>query len=323
MSVKNKVQNLLENNKGTFFSGQDIANNLYVSRNAVCKAVKSLQSDGYAISAITKKGYCMARDNDKISANSIENLLDENSKNFKITVLKTVTSTNNYLKELATNGAEEGTVVISEEQTAGKGRKGRSFYSPDSSGVYMSLLLKPNINAESAVLLTALTAVAVCEAIEKLSGEKAKIKWVNDIFIDKKKVCGILTEASFGMENYSLEYVIIGIGINVFLPENQLPEEIKGIVTSIFNDKKEDIRNAIIAEVLKNILFYYKKFENKVFIDEYRSRSLAIGRTVDVIEVAKQYPAKVLDVDDQCRLIIETEDGEQKTIFSGEISIKI
>ena len=323
MTVKEQIIALFDGNKGKYFSGEDIANELSVSRNAVWKAVKALQSEGYDITAVPNKGYCLSSESDILSSIAISKFLHDHAKGLEIEVFKTLPSTNTYLKELASSGAAEGKVIVCEQQTSGRGRLGRSFFSPQSTGIYMSILLRPNLTSDNAVQITTLAAVAVCEAIEMLSGKKAEIKWVNDIYIEGKKVCGILTEASFSMENGGLEYVVLGIGINVYRPGGDFPSEISHIASSVFDTDIGDTRNQLTAEVLNRILHYYQNFSQKEFTPKYKERSFVIGRKIAVVEPNNQYLAKAIDIDDHCRLIIQTADGTKKTISTGEISIKV
>ena len=307
MTVKEQIIALFDGNKGKYFSGEDIANELSVSRNAVWKAVKALQSEGYDITAVPNKGYCLSSESDILSSIAISKFLHDHAKGLEIEVFKTLPSTNTYLKELASSGAAEGKVIVCEQQTSGRGRLGRSFFSPQSTGIYMSILLRPNLTSDNAVQITTLAAVAVCEAIEMLSGKKAEIKWVNDIYI----------------EDGGLEYVVLGIGINVYRPGGDFPSEISHIASSVFDTDIGDTRNQLTAEVLNRILHYYQNFSQKEFTPKYKERSFVIGRKIAVVEPNNQYLAKAIDIDDHCRLIIQTADGTKKTISTGEISIKV
>ena len=185
MKVKDQVLKQLEDNKGTYFSGSELAAALGVSRNAVWKAIKSLEKSGYRISAVPNKGYCLNMDNDILSSWSIKQHLNHDGLN--ITVYDTISSTNDVLKEQAAQGAPHGTVIISQEQTAGKGRMGKNFYSPSKTGIYLSILVRPDIPAGESLFLTTSAAVATAKAIEDVSDKKADIKWVNDIYISDKK----------------------------------------------------------------------------------------------------------------------------------------
>lgn len=326
MSVKDKTLSVLENNKGIYISGEDLAKELFVSRNAIWKAIKSLKNDGYNISSVNNRGYCLSTDTDILSSQSISKYLNKDNNYFNIKVYKTINSTNSAIKELAINGEKEGTVIIAEEQTEGRGRFGRKFHSPKKAGIYMSILLRPQMHSSRAFLITTATAVAVAEAIENISNKKTKIKWVNDIYCDNKKVCGILTEASFDFESGIIDHAVLGIGINVKPPEGGFTEEIKNIATSIFDDKNSvqaDIRSRLIAEVLTRFWSYYKNIEDKSFLEEYKSRSLLINKEINILSKNSSEKAVAIEIDDECRLKVKMEDGSIRLLSSGEVSIRI
>ncbi|MGG7213882.1 biotin--[acetyl-CoA-carboxylase] ligase [Clostridium nigeriense] len=326
MSVKDKTLSVLENNKGIYISGEDLAKELFVSRNAIWKAIKSLKNDGYNISSVNNRGYCLSTDTDILSSQSISKYLNKDNNYFNIKVYKTINSTNSAIKELAINGEKEGTVIIAEEQTEGRGRFGRKFHSPKKAGIYMSILLRPQMHSSRAFLITTATAVAVAEAIENISNKKIKIKWVNDIYCDNKKVCGILTEASFDFESGIIDHAVLGIGINVKPPEGGFTEEIKNIATSIFDDKNSvqaDIRSRLIAEVLTRFWSYYKNIEDRSFLEEYKSRSLLINKEINVLSKNSSEKAVAIEIDDECRLKVKMEDGSIRLLSSGEVSIRI
>ena len=230
LSTKENILALFEANKGIYFSGEEIAVQLSVSRAAVWKAVNALRSDGYVIDAVPNKGYRLSMNTDILSVQGIEKYLDPQNRQLTIQVLPEVSSTNTMLREKANEETPEGYVIIANGQTEGRGRRGRSFYSPVDTGIYLSILLRPKeIATNELTNLTSMAAVAACETIEEVSGQTPGIKWVNDIYIDGRKVSGILTEASISMENGSVEYVVVGIGFNVYLPEDGFSGEIKDI----------------------------------------------------------------------------------------------
>lgn len=323
MSVKEQVLGLFDNCMGEYLSGEEIAAKLSVSRAAVWKAVKSLQEEGYHIDAVTNKGYCLSPDTDRITAVGICRYLGDLASSFDFEVHKSVTSTNTLAKEQAANGVCEGKVLIAEEQTKGRGRLGRSFFSPSGTGIYLSLVLKPSLRAADAILLTTAAAVAVSEAIESVSGKSVQIKWVNDLYMQDKKVCGILTEASLDMESGGLEYVVLGIGINTFTPQNGFPDDLTTIATSIYDKQRGDFRNRLIAAVLNRFWHIYQNPENRSFVAEYKRRSLVIGKTVTVIRGDSPCRACVLAIDDDCRLRVRYENGEEAVLSSGEISLRL
>lgn len=234
---------------------------------------------------------------------------------------KQLDSTNNRAKALAAAGAPHGTAVIADSQTGGRGRLGRSFFSPEHSGVYLTVILRPDCAPEKANLLTSLAAVAAARAVEKVSGADVKIKWVNDLYLNGKKICGILTEAGLGVEAGRLDWAVVGIGINVNRME--FPPELQEVATSVGNETgAAPDRNRLIAEILNELDALYGDLETGAFLEESRRRSNVTGRRITVIEGGKQYPAKALDIDSQGRLIIETEEG-RTCLNYGEVSLKL
>lgn len=234
-----------------------------------------------------------------------------------------IDSTNRYLKELANNGAPEGRVVLANRQSAGRGRLGRSFFSPEDKGIYMSILLRPDIELERSVLITSMTAVAVARAIERVSGVAAQIKWVNDIYINQKKVCGILTEAGINAETIRLDYAVVGIGINVGTME--FPEELQEIATSVSNECRQNVtKEALIEEILKELELWYPTLWNGSFLQESRERSILLGKEILVVDALAEggsYIAKAVDLNELGHLIIER-NGNREVLNSGEVSIR-
>ena len=281
MDVKQQVLSYLENNKGQTVSGGKLAEILGVSRTAVWKAIKSLEENGYSITASTNKGYTLSGSNDILSVQSFRPFLDNKMKDLDIKVFDSRDSTNNLAKTLAQNGEEQCTVIIAEEQTAGKGRLGRSFYSPHSTGIYMSIILRPQMSAQQALLITTSTAVAVSKAIEDACYLDTQIKWVNDIYSDNKKLCGILTEASIDFETGGLQYAVVGIGINVSTVSESFPYELSEIATSIYpHNYARAVRSKIIGNILNNIFTYAENLGSKTILEEYKKRSFLIGKEI-------------------------------------------
>lgn len=253
-----------------------------------------------------------------------ESLLKNLKYDFDIQIYDTVASTNNLLKELAANGANEGTVVIASHQTAGRGRMGRKFYSPSDSGIYLSLLLRPDILAKDALSLTTMAAVAVANGIDKVSEKEALIKWVNDIYIDNKKVCGILAEASFNSDGAHLDFVVLGIGINITPPKGGFPEDLQDIATSVFdNDDINSKKELLISEVLNNFMDLYKNDINKNYIGNYISKSFILGNHIIVLDGDSEKEAIALDIDKECRLKVRYTDNTEEWLSFGEVSTKI
>ena len=325
MYIKENIIRILECNNGKFISGERLANELNVSRTAIWKAIKLLKSEGYKINAISNKGYALSKENDILSSIIIKSNMNKYEDKFNFSIYKTVESTNIIARNLAINNADTGTVVIAEGQTAGYGRNGKSFFSPYGTGIYMSIVL--NLKKEkkdfNSSFITIAVAAAVSKAIEEITNKKTKIKWVNDIFIDDKKVCGILTEGAFSFEDRKLDYAVIGIGINVNFPKNGFPKDIDDIAISLNNvNNKSSIRNILIAKILENIWEYH--FENINFYDEYKSRSLLIGKKVSIKLKGEEKIVKVLDIDESFHLVIEFDDGKIDSITtSGTINYKL
>ena len=321
MNLKSQVLNKLEKNRGTFISGNEMSKEFFVSRNAVWKAIKSLKDDGYSIASVTNKGYMLSLKTDILSVEGISKYLEYP---LKVKVYDEIESTNKCLKELATNGAKEGTVIVSKMQTSGRGRLGKSFYSPDDTGSYFSILLKPKISAEDSLKLTVMAAVAVAKTVEKYSNSNVQIKWVNDIYVDSKKVCGILTEGSISMENGGLDYAIVGIGINILPPKNGFPNDIKNIATSIFTNENiiEDAKNKITADILNNFIHLYKS-DSIDYINDYRNRSYLNGKPINIIRFDETIPATAVEIDKNCHLVVKMQDGKIQTLSSGDVSVRI
>ena len=233
-----------------------------------------------------------------------------------------VTSTNYEAKLLAQNGEKEGTVVVADSQTAGRGRMSRSCYSPSGTGIYMSIILRPKLSPNKSLLITTAAAVAVCRAIERTLSLEPQIKWVNDIFLNGKKVCGILTEASLSTVSQTLEYAILGIGINLAPPKDNFPTEISSIATSLLNECDEDCKQKIINSVLEEFYELYQDLENTQILKEYRHRSLLDGMAITVHKSAEQYDATCVGVDDDFALIVER-NGINERLNTGEVSIRM
>ncbi len=322
MTVKNQLLTLFEKNKGQFFSGEELAETLSVSRNAVWKAVKSLKADGYEITSDSKKGYALSSGTDILSESGIRNYLKK--KDVMLDVHTSIDSTNAYAKTLAEQGHAEDTIVVAAEQTKGRGRRGRDFYSPSQTGVYLSFLLRPkHCSSEDAAHITTMAAVAVAEAITEVSGERTDIKWVNDIYMNGKKVCGILTEAAFNLEDTTIDYAILGIGINLYAPESGFPTEIKDIAGCVFTAPLEDAKNHIVAEVIDRFYSYYKDFGTWNYVSAYKERCFVIGKEIYILSGNTKTEATAIDLDKDCHLIVSYKDGTTEALSSGEISIRI
>ena len=321
--LKSKVLKILEENKGKIVSGGEIAKSLNLSRTSIWKAINSLRDDGYIINAITNKGYSLDYNIDLISKEGISIYLNKDFSNIDIYTYKTTSSTNEVAKKLALTGAKHGTVVISEEQTAGKGRMGRTFYSPANTGIYMSIILRPNLTAMDSVLITTASSVVICDAIHKVTGIECQIKWINDIYINNKKVGGILTEASTNFESGTIDYLILGIGINFNNPKDNFPDDLKEIADSLYKGNSNGInRNILCAEILNNILSIIPKIKDYNFISEYKKRSIILNQEIMYTSGGIYSKGRAIDINNDGSLVIKHDDGSIKILNSGEISIR-
>jgi len=324
MSVRIRLLGILEDNKGGFVSGGALAEELSVSRNAVWKAVESLRACGYKIEAVKSKGYRLEGSGDVLSAEGVMGRLRHEGV-FRVETRKSVSSTNTVLRELAAKGLPEGYVIAAEGQTAGKGRLGRSFTSPAGHGAYFSLLLRPRCSSADAALITPAAAVAAARAIWDVFGVRAGIKWVNDLFVGGKKVCGILTEASIDMESGMIDNAVLGIGVNITLPEKGFSEELSGIAGALAGKRagQDNERCGLIAATLDHFWDFYKDLPARAFLDEYRELSIVTGREVFVLSGESKRPARALAIDDDSGLLVQYENGDTEVLRSGEVSVKV
>lgn len=322
MTIKEQLLELLEDNRGSFISGEDIAKQLFCTRGAVWKAIKSLRDEGFSIRAVTNRGYCLDENGDFLNSSGIRRYIVGKP---QIYALKTVSSTNDFVRELAQKGAEEGVLAAACEQSNGRGRRGRSFFSPADTGFYMSILLRPVFSAQEAVKITAIAAVAVCKAIEKVLDISTEIKWVNDIYFNGRKVAGILTEAAMNFENGALDYAVVGIGVNVYKPANGFPEEISDIAGALLNTPINDVKNKLVAEIYNQFMALYRTMYDNNYADEYRKRMMWQGERIFILSGTDgniKTPAVLLGANENCELKVRYEDGSEGLISSGEISIR-
>lgn len=321
MKLKKKILNLLNENNAEFISGQYLAEVFNVSRNAVWKAVNSLRKDGYNIYAVQNKGYVL--DNSSIFTGEI--IKSYLKSPYEIEYIPTVTSTNDVAMEYAKKGLKENIVIVSNCQTAGRGRKGRKFYSPENAGTYFSILLRPNLHFSESLYITTAAAAAVTEAIKQLYNIDTEIKWVNDIYYNGRKICGILTEAHIDMESGIIDYAVLGIGINVFEPEESYHKDIKNIAGAAFcrNMFDNKIRCEITAKVIDIFYEYYKNLSNMTFLDTYKSRSFLTGKNIMVEKNGIIQKAFVKGIDDKCRLSVVFENGIEENLSSCEVSLSL
>lgn len=322
MATKDKLFQLLSSSTGEFISGQDIADKLNLSRNSIWKGISALKKDGYIIESKPHTGYRLIGESNLLSKQII-------SANLRVPctveVHDTVTSTNDMAKERSMS--HKPISLIANRQSAGRGRLGRAFESPGGTGLYLTLALKPSFSLEKSLYVTMAAAVSVCRAIEKVCAKKAQIKWVNDIFIDDKKVCGILTEAQSNFETGQIDSLIIGIGINCF-PGN-FPKELVEIAGSISQNTGSFSRNKLAAEIINKTVDILEKIEDKTFFNEYKERCPILGKEVKIHPHydKEAFNAKAVDIADDGGLIIQHLDGAKKgkteTLHTGEISVRL
>lgn len=345
--MKSKILTMLRN-ADEFISGQSICDTLNISRTAVWKYINQLKMEGYEIEAVSNKGYHIRYYPDVVTKEEIESqlVLKEQNKEFaapnvvkKVVFYDEVDSTNNVAKQAAEDGEESGTLFVTEHQTAGRGRRGKTWVSPAGSEIFMTLLFRPKINPTVAPMLTIITAMAVAHAlndvVNDMSSNIAKdiskdvaskecfIKWPNDIVMGNHKICGILTEMS--AEPDWTNYVVIGIGINA--NTKQFDDEVKDIATSIYLQTGKKVkRSNVIVCFIKHFSQMYAKFietcDLSAFINDYNTLLINCGRQVQINEKNSSYTALAQGIDKFGRLIVVKEDGQRAEIVAGEVSVR-
>lgn len=321
MTTKERVLRYLEENRGTPLSGEILAQQLGVSRTAVWKAVGDLKKEGHRIEAVQNKGYTLSEENNVLSVQGIRKYRKDSS--LPIVVEAELVSTNTTAKQLAAQGAVHGTLVIADRQTGGRGRRGRSFVSPPGTGLYLSMVVRSCLPMESAVLVTSAAAVAVCRAVEKTTGRQLSIKWVNDLFFNGRKCCGILTEASADMETGGVDYLVVGIGLNCFEPQGGWPQEIAEIAGSIFRAGETADRCQIAAAIADELLELCRQLPDTAFMQEYRARNFVPGRDIFIVQNGERRPARAKEITDDGHLLVILPDGTQEELSTGEVSIRL
>ena len=331
MNTKEQLAQLLEESDGAFISGNEIAGKLGVTRAGIWKCIRQLEEEGYEIEAVRNRGYRLSEHNDAVSERCVRKYLSEYNKTDAmsypyltagIDVYEQVTSTNDVLKEQAAI-LPGWHCVIAGRQTKGKGRRTKSFYSPAGSGLYLSVLIRMPLPADIATRITTASAVAACRAIEECTDVQPAIKWVNDVFVNGKKTCGILTEASISMESGALDWAVMGIGFNVYEPEGGFPEEIAEIAGAIVSSRSRNLRCRIAAAFLRHFYQVCGKLESLSLVEDYKAHSMMKGLPVFVIKGDASISAVAEDIDEECRLIVRYEDGRREVLSSGEVSIRM
>lgn len=321
--MKDKILNILKTSGDNYVSGQIISDHLGVSRAAIWKYINKLKEEGYEIESISKNGYKLISSPDIVTFHEVHEFLNTKYIGQNIIHFDTIDSTNTKAKELAAQGEVDGTLIISEEQSLGRGRLGRQWCSPKYKGIWMSLILKPDIDPLNASNITLIAAAAVHEAFKSFN-INTQIKWPNDIILNNKKLCGILTEMS--SELNQINYLVLGIGVNVNTSHEEFPEELKNIATSILVETKEIFsRKKLIAAILNYFEDFYEQFlKNKnlsFIIDICKKNSILLGKEIQLYNRGTLITAKAVDIDEAGLLVIEHKDGTLEKIISGEVSM--
>ena len=321
--MKSKILEILRN-KDTYVSGQELSERFGVSRTAVWKAIHQLEEEGYRIEAVPRKGYHMVETPDVVCKEEILSLLETKWAGRNLVYLETVDSTNDLAKKLADQGAPEGTLVVADEQTGGKGRRGRSWSTPKGSNIAMTLLLRPRFRPEHASRMTLLAAMAVTCGIRRVTGLDAGIKWPNDVVVNGHKVCGILTEMNTEVDY--INYVVIGIGINV--NQKEFPEEIREIAGSLCLEAGKQIgRAALIAAIMEELERIYEIFQKTEDLSrlykEYNQICVNCGRKIRVLEPGHEYTGVAEGINQDGELMVVRDDtGEKVSVYAGEVSVR-
>lgn len=319
--LQDRVLELLRAGSGPL-SGEAMSAELGVSRAAVWKAVRALRAQGYGIEAQSALGYRLVSTPDLLSPAGLADPRRQVGR--EVVCLPLVDSTNDECKRRATQNAPDGLAVLAEEQTGGKGRRGRSFQSPAGRGLYLSVLLRPRATPQEVSRLTAWTAVAACRAVEAVSGLSPVIKWPNDVLVGGKKLVGILTELSTQAETGEVDYVVVGIGVNVSQTEADFGPQLAPIATSLAlhgaQVRREELARALLGELDRMYRAFPREWEE--YLAQYRARCATPGREVRVLTPAGARPAWALGVEEDFTLRVRWPDGREEALSSGEVSVR-
>jgi len=321
--MRSNILDILRNANGAYVSGEDIARTLNVSRTAVWKHIRELKQAGYAIDSHSRSGYCLMETPDLLLPNEIQNGRKTKVLGKDIQYYKEVISTNNQAKLAAQQDADEGTIIVSESQTSGRGRLARGWYSPAEKGIWFSVILRPHFLPQEAPKCTLMAAVAIAKAIETITELQVGIKWPNDILYNKQKLVGILTEMNAEMD--CINYIIIGMGVNVNIQKDEFPVELQQIATSLAILKGEKIsRVKLLNEILFQIETLYNIAQTEGFVkilEEWKKYSVTLGKTVDVIGINDTFAGVAMDIDADGALLVKTKAG-LKRVLAGDVSIR-
>lgn len=314
---------ILREHRGSYISGEEISRRLSISRTAVWKQINKLREEGYEFEAVSRKGYRLVFAPDKLEEGDVLKELQTKSFGRHLNLMEVTSSTQEAARLLAEEGAPEGTLVIAEEQTGGRGRQGKRWYSPARKGIWMSLLLRPQRPLSFAPQLTLLTAVAVCRAIRKVTGVDAGIKWPNDLLVQGKKICGILIE-SVG-EDERIKYCIAGIGIDVNVELEELPSELHKVATSLkIESGQTQSRATLISAVMNELEQLYNLYEEEGFAPIghlWEALSVTLGKRVTVKTPRGETEGTAEALDESGALVLLDDTGNHITIFSGDVQL--
>lgn len=321
--MKRRIVEVLKSNSGEFVSGQMLSDELGVSRTSIWKYINVLKEEGYDIESVTRKGHRLISSPDILTKEEIGEYLETRIIGKNIYYYDSIESTNKLAKEIAMS-EEEGTIIIAEEQTSGRGRLGREWTSPRGRGIWMSIIIKPKIDPMDASKITQITAASVNSAMNEI-GIETKIKWPNDIVLNGKKVCGILTEMT--SEMIQINYMVIGIGINVNLDKDDIPKEILEKATSLKIETGKDVnRKELIGRVLNRFEYFYNQLILNEDIEEAmeicKKESILIGKKIRVISRGTEVEREAIDLTSSGELIVKDDNGNIETIISGEVSVR-
>jgi BirA family biotin operon repressor/biotin-[acetyl-CoA-carboxylase] ligase len=324
MSVRRKILAVLQDNRGRWISGEALSSAMHISRSAIWKHVGVLRSEGYGIESSSNKGYLLQSSPDVLTVEEIRNSLDTRYVDIRdVVCLKETDSTNRRAKLLAEQGAPEGTLIVADTQSGGRGRRGRTWFSPAHTGIYTSLILRPSIPPGEAPRCALLTSVAVAESLLNGSGVRGTIKWPNDILVKGKKIAGILVE--IGTELDMVEYMIVGVGLNVNTPPDDFPPEIRDRATSILAETGMAVRRVdVLCEFLKQFEKYYEMFTDGRFndiLDQWKAFEDVIGRTIRVDSAGTAYSGTAAEIDPDGALLVRDSHGRLHRVFSGDITV--
>lgn len=318
---------LLRAGEGTYLSGEELSRRLGLSRTAVWKAVDALRREGYVIEARAGLGYRLAETPDALTEPEIRSFLGETAAvGRELRCFDEIDSTNNYAKQIALSGAADGTVIVADCQTAGRGRMDRSFQSPKGKGIYLTALLRPSLPPERLLPVTAMAGVAVCAAVERVCGVRPGLKWPNDPVLGGKKLCGILTELSVEAETGRVQYLVLGIGVNVLQTAEDFTPEVAEMAASLAMALGRPVsRPALAAALIEELDRLYaalKAGDLGDYLAIYRRDCVNLGKTVQLLSPGGRETVTAVGIDRDFGLVVRGDDGRERAVRSGEVSVR-